>query len=57
LEQPALFEALTNEWLDREGEAALTNGKGFFIGFVVRLPGASVHTYISTEMFYAETGN
>jgi hypothetical protein len=33
-----------------------TNGKGF-IGFVVRLRGASVHTYISTEMFYVETGN
>ena len=33
-----------------------TNGKGF-IGFVVQLPGASVHTYISTEMFYADAGN
>ncbi len=33
-----------------------TNGKGF-IGFVAQLLGASVHTHVSTEMFYADTGN
>ena len=43
-------------WDEADFSRFQTNGKGF-IGFVVQLPGASVHMYISTEMFYADMGN